>query len=380
MFELARSDELLIRLFERYFDDSAQALLRLERHLAQITLPFNLRSQLRELQFPAQPGLPSGVPSFIYYYVPGSGWGSVNQPPSDPLDMDFVYSGDGVGLNLGCPVRLLRALDVLAQLPDQDRKEARDGLASSTKHLATVEELLWSSGWKSQTELRRGGTIPGAKGDVDWSFKATGFPIYLEAKFRPSDWPRITDQETYVPKAGTFLAKALHKFPHPPNEPALYLVGIIAFANLTEEVLNVMGAELAAAPQIHGVIFRTLNQMTHVVARDAGMRDQILALLKPPSIRDYPTNYVVLFHIEERNKRVAERGKTPAQPAPQSPEVVSWHLHPRFDSPVTVPEPGAYRATIPSRGADGEPNFQVIPKHLAPDTGDASKTDPSRRS
>lgn len=361
MFERTRSDEILVRLFKRHFDDPAQALLRLDRHLEQISLPFGLRNQLRELTFPAQQGLPNGVPSLVYYYVPGSGWGSVNQPPTDPLAMSFVYGGDGIGLNLGCPVRLLRAFDVLAQLPAEDQNEAKDGLASSTKHLATVEELLWSTGWKSQSELRCGGTIPGAKGDVDWTFKAAGCPIYLEAKFRPSDWPRITDEGSYIPKAGSFLSKAAHKFPHPPRVPSLHLVGVIGFANLTEDVLQLIGQELEAAPQIHAVVVRSLVQMTHVIARDIETRDKVLSLLAVPSLRDYPINYVVLFHRGQRKQRLADRQKrTPGKREPTPYTVVCAGLQPHFDAKLFVRPTVPFAADIPSRKADGEPEFQII--------------------
>jgi hypothetical protein len=175
----ARSDELLLRLFGRHFDDAVAALLRFDKHLINISLPFDLRAQLREIPHPPQPRLPNGLASFIYYYVPNSGWGSQNPFPTDPLDDNFVYSSDGIGLNLGCPVRLLRALDALARLPSSDQTEVREGLARSTKHLATIEELPWLNGWKSPSELRRGGTLSGARGDIDWALKSGGYPIVI---------------------------------------------------------------------------------------------------------------------------------------------------------------------------------------------------------
>lgn len=191
MSNICVSDELLVRLFQRHFVDPASALIRLEKHLAAIRLPFDLKAKLRELTYPPQPMLPNGFQSSIYYYVPNSGWGSGKKSSTNPLDINFVYSGDGIGLNLGCPVRLLRALDTLAALSPKDQIELKDSLANPTQHLATVEELLWITVWKSPSDLRRGGAIPGAKGNVDWALKACGFPLYLEAKFRPSDSARF---------------------------------------------------------------------------------------------------------------------------------------------------------------------------------------------
>jgi hypothetical protein len=84
-----RSDELLLRLFRRHFDDAVAALLRFDNHLSTVLLPFDLRAQLRELEHPPQPRLPNGLPSFICYYVANSGWGSDKTPPLDSLDPNF---------------------------------------------------------------------------------------------------------------------------------------------------------------------------------------------------------------------------------------------------------------------------------------------------
>lgn len=361
----AAGDQLLLRLFARHFEDPIAALLRLDRHLAGIRLPFSLRTQLRELDHPPQPRLPAGIPSLIYYYVPNSGWGSNNPFPSNPLNSNFVYSSDGVGLNLGCPVRLLRALDALARLPSADHHEIEEGLASATKHLATVEELLWANGWQSPSELRRGGTLAGARGNVDWALNADGCPVYVEAKFRPSDWPRNTDQGTFVPIGGSFLAKAAHKFPKSPRDAALHLVAITAFENITNDIVHLIGAELESHPQIHAVVFRTFAQMTHVLSLDAGIGDRVLGLLATPSVREYPTNYAILFNIDQREKRLAERASSGASPGTRpNSRVLCWGLKPHMDAPVIIPEPGAYRLKLLSRGPDGEPAFESVPKWL----------------
>jgi hypothetical protein len=180
------SDELLIRLFRRHFADPMAALRRLDAHLTSVELPFELKAQLRELSYPPQPGLPNGLPSFIYYFVPNSRHGTDQPIQEDPLHPSFVSACDGVGLNLGCPVRLLRALDILAQLSLGDQQSPRAGLRTAPEHLSTIEELLWLTGWKSPSSLRRGGQFAGIKGDVDWAMQANGFPIFVEAKFRRS--------------------------------------------------------------------------------------------------------------------------------------------------------------------------------------------------
>jgi hypothetical protein len=117
------SNTLLIRLFQRHFFDPVAAFRRLDAHLASVELPFDLKAQVRELQYPSQPGLPDGLPSFIYYFVPHSRRGTDQLINDDPLHPSFVNGCDGIGLNLGCPVRLLRALDALAHLPSDDQRQ-----------------------------------------------------------------------------------------------------------------------------------------------------------------------------------------------------------------------------------------------------------------
>ncbi len=374
----AASDGLLLRLFARHLDDPAAALLRLDKHAGRIRLPFDLRTQLRELEHPAQPGLPKGLSSLIYYYVPNSGWGSNNPFPSNPLDTNFVYSSDGIGLNLGCPMRLLRALDALARLPSADQVEAKEGLANSGKHLATVEELLWLTVWKAPSEIRRAGTLPEAKGNVDWALKAGDCPVFVEAKFRPSDWPRNTDQGTFVPIGGSFLAKAAHKFPKSPRDAALHLVAITAFENITSDIVHLIGAELETYPQIHAVIFRTFAQMTHVLSLDVGIRDRVLGLLAAALVREYPTNYAIFFNNEQRERRLAERSKSGAGLGIKpSSRVVCSGIQPRMDAPAIIPYPGAYRLNILSRGPDGEPVFEAVPRWLWTEANQDRKVTPS---
>lgn len=357
------SDELLIRLFQRHFADPVAAVRRLDAHLASVELPFDFDVQLRELPFPPQPGLPNGMPSLIYYFVPNSRRGTDQPTSQDPLHPSFVNACDGIGLNLGCPVRLLRALDALAQLSSADQQSPRAGLRTAPEHLSTVEELLWLTGWKSPSSLRRGGQFTGISGDVDWALHANGYPIYVEAKFRRSDWPRLSDGKSFSRMGDGFLDRATHKFPDPPQTAALHIVGITTFDNIDKDIMHGIGEELAAAPQIHAVVIRSLLQMTHVISMSVEVRDRVLGLLNTPVISDFPVNLSVLYHREQRDVRVANR--RPQQPVEKS-KAVCWSVQPQGVVPFPMPEPGLYRLNIPSRGTDGEPHFQIVPKYLMP--------------
>jgi|ERR1035441_7675046 hypothetical protein len=355
------NDELLIRLFQRHFADPVAALRRLDAHLASVKLPFDLKAQLRELPVPPQPGLPNGLPSFIYYYVPNSRRGTDQPTQEDPLHPSFVNACDGIGLNLGCPVRLLRALDALAQLPLHDQRQPRDGLLNAPQHLSAVEELLWLTGWKSPSSLRRGGQFSGLNGDVDWALEVNGFPIFVEAKFRRSDWPRLSDGDTFTRMGEGFLSTTAHKFPDPPRVAALHIVGITTFDNIDEDIMHGIGHELEATPQIHAVVIRSLLGMTHVISLSLEVRDRVFGLLTVPSILDFPVNHGVICHREQRDKRVANR--TPQQTPTGLSKAFYWSLQPHGSVPFPMPEPGLYRLNIPSRGTDGEPRFQIVPKY-----------------
>lgn len=355
------NDDLLIRLFQRHFADPVAALRRLDDHLATVELPFDLKMQLRELPYPPQPGLPDGMPSFIYYFVPNSRRGSDQLTRQDPLHPSFANAADGIGLNLGCPVRLLRALDAFSQLTPDDQREPRHDLRSSTEHLCGIEGLLWLTGWKSLSSIRRGGQISGAKGDVDWAFTTNGFPILLEAKFRRSDWPRLSDKESFVQLGDGFLSSALHKFPDPPQSAALQVVGITMFDNIDEGIMHGIGHELEATPQIHAVVIRSLLGMTHVISLHVEIRDRVLGMLATPLVTDFPANHGVMCHGAQRDARVAKRGQRIGH---RQSGAVCWPVPLSGELPYPMPPPDIYRLDIPSRGVDGEPHFQIIPKYL----------------
>jgi hypothetical protein len=356
------NDELVIRLFQRHFDDPVATLRRLDAHLASVDLPFDLKAQLRELIYPPQPGLPDGLPSFIYYFVPDSHRGSAQSNPETPLHPAFLRTTDGIGLNLGCPVRLLRAMDALGQLPVEEQQPSRDALRNLGQHLSAVEELLWLTVWKSPCEIRRGGQFVGMHGDVDWALKANGFPIFLEAKFRQSDWPRLSERDSFSQIGGGFLSNAAHKFPDPPQVPAIHILGITTFDNIDGEIGHRIGHELETLPQIHAVVVRTLMQMTHVLSLSSEICNRVTNLLSVPSITDFPYTGSILFHREQRDRRVAMRSRTNAIVAES--RVVWDSIQPRGPLPCLPPEPDLYRLNIPSHSAEGEPQLQIIPKYL----------------
>lgn len=330
-------------------------------------MPFDPVAQLRETAYPPQPGLAHGLPSFIYYFVPGTGQGSELTLPASASSPAFLKSADGIALNLGCPVRLLRALEALQQLTEAERTPLFAALRDPRNHLAAVEEALWINGWRVNS-VRRGGSMPGASGDVDWRLEAEGTILHLEAKFRRSDWARLVHPESFVKSGDGFLSKALHKFPERAPGAELHVVGITVFDEGTERLLSAVDAELQASPQIHGVVIRGMLQMTHILARDAAVAGRIKGLAEVADGGAWPGHYPVMFQIEQRD----ERKKTAAALPEGGPlRCVHHWIGPVGGPPQPDLEPGLYRMSIPHRESNGEPHFSIIPKYLMAETGEA---------
>ena len=178
------SESLLAVLFlDRYGVNAWEMLGSFLAAVARTELPFDLLNQIRRHDYPGYPGYEDGLPSMYYYFVPASGWGSDHAFPADPLDPAFVRSMDGFGLNFGCPLRLKRAIEVLEQLPSEEQRGSRDGLASSTRHLSTVEELLWFDVWKEPCDRHH--MLETTEKTYDWSITFADLALRLECKFRP---------------------------------------------------------------------------------------------------------------------------------------------------------------------------------------------------
>ena len=189
---------LLEKLFTRHYRDPANVLKRFGELLAKVQLEVDVEGAIKELEARPQASFPRGLPSFIHYYVYGTPFGTVKKPPVVASDPAHIFNSDGIGLNMGCPIRLFRALDVLFSLKPEDQKEPLGQIRARKNHFACVEELLWLTLWKQQSEVSRGGELVPQKngnkvGDIDWFFISDGTPIYLEAKFRPTDWIRKSD-------------------------------------------------------------------------------------------------------------------------------------------------------------------------------------------
>lgn len=356
----------LQNLFVRHFSNPESATQRFSHNLQTAVLPFEVISRLRELEYCSYPTFESGMPSMIYYYVPGTGWGSHHSQPKNPLDSSFVYSGDGIGLNLGCPVRLANALELLFCLPKETQTECLAGLRNQPTHLPTIEELLWPTLWLGKSELSRGGDLAGNGSDVDWFFVASGIPVYLEAKFRPSDWPRLSDMGTHQPMKAFFLGKAAHKFPQPRGPLTMHAVAVTGFGEPTSDLLTMCEDELMANPNVHVVLYRSMLGSVHVISLDRTRARSLAAIIKTPTLEEYPPHYEVLWHRQSQKERVQQRLQRPRKPRVPSSKLHVIAVEPPPSPPLFYGPPPDYACDITERKPDGEPIFRVIPRYIYP--------------
>ena len=122
-------------LFDRHYPDASNALKRFREHLAAAQLDFDVEASIEVLDSPPQASFPHGLPSFIHYYIYGTQFGTVKTD-----DSAHAFTSDGIGLNMGCPIRLARALDVLFSLKPEDQNEPLAQIRARKNHFACVED------------------------------------------------------------------------------------------------------------------------------------------------------------------------------------------------------------------------------------------------
>jgi hypothetical protein len=365
---------LLENLFNRQYPiDGAAKLNRFRTLLGEAKLEIDVESSMTEHNVPPTPDFPYGLPSFIYYYVYGTQFGSVKKIPAGAGESAHAFSSDGIGLNMGCPIRFFRALEVLFSLKPEDQKEPLAHIRARKNHFSCVEELLWLTLWKQQTEVGRGGPLltrsDGTNpSDVDWFFISIGTPIYLEVKFRQTDWMRKSDCGGAV-LSENFFGAIGHKFPSQKSALQKCLAAITGYVepitdnpDADSNFLVMCERKLLSTPGLDAILYRTLLGPIYIFSLDKSLVSQIAALIRYPEITEYPINYPVVFNLALRNQRAAQEKRVPNI----KPSRICFAIVPDNEpSPISTPK-YPYRCDIPKRGRKGEPSFQDIPPFLKP--------------
>src|SRR5438132_6995731 len=239
--------------FEQYGDDEGSAKLHaFLQNLSQIELPFDLPAQTRKKDYPGFPGFECGLPSQYSYFVQGTCYGGHQPFPDDPLDPRFVSAVDGIGLNFGSHLRLERALEVLLGLSTEDQKEPRDGLAAGTKHLATVEELVWAGIWAAPFVVTRPRSEQ--KKSYDWNIQFSDLRLNLECKFTPANWAKIIDGHDFELMKGSLAKKASAQLPNPAPRNSINVVAVTGISSIDDSFRRLCQNDLRECPNVGAIM------------------------------------------------------------------------------------------------------------------------------
>jgi hypothetical protein len=352
----------LERLFERHFSDWKAALHKFRHHLELTGLDFRLEENIFEREFPDQPGFPKNLPSSIYYFISGSGFGSVKRPSSTADSSTHLCTSDGVSLNMGCPVRLARALDMLFSLDEEDRREPLLNIKTRENHFATVEEVLWLTLWKQQSGITRGGELQKREDtqkakDIDWFFWSDAQPIYLEVKFRKTDWMRLADgQQGQLRRA--FFDDIGSKFPKEESVFQKCIVGITGFAEPDDSFYSLCEKKLISTPALSGVLFRTLLGPVTICSLNPATVMALAERLRFPHWREYPLHYQVAFNRILQQKRLTNK---PRKRFPEKGRL----FYAKVPGPAPTFNPQfPMRFKIPQWSSTGLPTLEHVPPFL----------------
>lgn len=363
--------QLLGKLFDRHYIDGAAALRRFHDNLSAAKLSFDVEGNVREHLFSPQAGFPEGMPSFIYYYIHGTYFSTAKGPPSGSSDPARAVSSDGIGLNMGCPVRLAHALDVVFALPPEDRKEPLSQLRARKNHFACVEELLWLTLWKQPTEMSRGGELvernDGQKSkDVDWFFISAGTPIYLEAKYRPTDWLRVTDRGTHAVDK-EFFGDIGSKFPRERSVLRMCVGAVTGFAepitgfsDPDNSFFALCEKKLLSTPGVNAILYRSLLGPIYVCSLEGEVVAKLASCLRFPETGTYPLSYPIVFNRILKEQRLGSENQKQLR---EQGLVIFAIVPTNRPTPAFEPE-FPYRFQIPKRSGRGEPEFEYVPPFL----------------
>ncbi len=355
-------ERILLQLFRQSFHDPETQVIGFLNQLRGVRLPFHdLLSQIRRLEYPVYPPFDYAPPPAYYYFVDGSGWGSDRPLYPDPLNNNFVYHADGFSLNLGCPLRLRRAVKRLATLPDPIKSEIERDLALPRKHLSIVEELLWLDMWQGPFQISRSPdrSVP----NEDWIVETTTGVFRQECKWRPSDWARLLDGDDFVPLS--FLSKPAEQLPNPPMPNQINVAAITGMKGITARFRNIIAQELAAFPNVQVLVYRTYDGATSLFSLVDENLQKVLAAMAPQAALSFQPIYHVFGNRSEAERRRLARLSNLSPPAyfPPTPRLFSG-------APIIVPSPTVlsvpppYRVNVVNRLASGEPEFEVVPQNL----------------
>lgn len=360
------SERQLAKVLGRHCGDPQVAVEDYRRLSNTFGLP-DFVHRLREQDFPRSGSFP-GRPSQLWYWVPGSKFGS---PPRlvNPLDPSFIQMGIGPGLTHGDPVRLLHALRALVDfVPREEWESIGNGLQNPASHLDAVEEILWLRFWKGLKTAYRGfAESPGGR-SFDWvlNFRDGGI-IYAEVKFLPSTWAHLSDGDSHQPLPGALTGKATRQLPAKASLAELSLVLITSYSIPTDAIQDGIAAELEAAANVDAILHWTRLGPIFAMSRDRERALKLDRRIARPRNRDFDPVEGIIWGRKERRAREEERIATNHFVPFRAKTTVScaW-IEPNDEvhAELLVPQDQACAVEISYDPGSGEPIFHRIPQYL----------------
>jgi hypothetical protein len=320
-----------------------------QKNLERAKIPFLENNPFRAKIFPQQPTCPEY--KFIYYFIPNSGWGSENEFPEDPWDNKSAYCSDGVGLNLNCPARLHKGLKAIDQMNLWGDEKMLKRLRSGKQHIATIEELLWSTIWKIPTKIEK---IPEEdKPTPDFKIITKYEEVTLEAKFLPSDWLRIIDEN----KVPISLDKAKKQLK---NEAGPKVIGLSTIKPPNENLVHYLLNLVETSPTIDAIIIKPWVGQFSILSRD---EMKFTKCLKNTYGVDIQPEVFIAVSRPFKHKAKA----TPLPPTPKTTRGVISIKNKngeKFIQKIMENRQGDYASDIVERKENGEPIFETHGKYL----------------
>src|SRR5438445_3888368 len=312
MYGLNEQERLLGALFSDQYGlaEGGAKLHVFFENLKQVVLPFDLTAQTRKKDHPGFPGFECGLPPEYYYFVPGTGYGGHRPFPEDPLDPRFVSAVDGIGLNFGSHLRLKRAVEVLLELPTEHQKEARDGLAAATKHLATVEELIWAGIWAVPVAVSRPQSEE--KKSYDWSIQFPDLRLNLECKFTPANWAKVVDGRDFELMKGSLARKASAQLPNPVPSGSINVVAVTGISPIDDSFRRLCQDELRQYPNIGVIMYGDVVGQTSVFSLSRTLASQVYNRIKPWAADEFGGFSTITSTRLETARRKSARDARPA--------------------------------------------------------------------
>jgi hypothetical protein len=370
IYGLDEPERMLATLFsEQYGHSEGGAKLHaFVQNLRQVELPFDLTAQTRRQDYPGFPGFECGLPSKYHYFVPGTGYGGHQPFPEDPLDPGFVSAIDGIGLNFGSHLRLKRSLEVLLELPTEHQKESRDGLDVATKHLATVEELIWAGIWNTPVAISK----PPSKGkkSYDWNIQFSDVHFNLECKFTPANWAKVVDGRDFELMKGTLARKASAQLPDPVPPDSINVVAITGISPIDDSFRRLCQNDLREYPNIGVVVYGDVVGQASVFSLSKTLASQVHKRIKPWAADAFGGFSTITSHRPETARRKTARAARPVSITKDfsSQELVEIEM--KYSPPTQIHSlpPMEYRFELEARLETGEPIFRWVPPFKRVDT------------